>query len=102
MGLSALIPITHAILLFGLKQAHKQCGMYWYLLEGLFYAIGATFYVVSAHSSLQYQLAIVMITCLPRNEYQSAGGLERLISGAARISCFMGLFFLEWPRTSRA
>ncbi|KIM78802.1 hypothetical protein PILCRDRAFT_75079 [Piloderma croceum F 1598] len=45
MGLSALIPIAHSIRLFGLAQSHRQCGLYWFLLEGLFYALGATAYV---------------------------------------------------------
>jgi adiponectin receptor len=54
LGLSSLFPIIHAVRLFGLEQTHKQCGLYWYLLEGLFYALGATVYAVS-HFQLSSQ-----------------------------------------------
>ncbi|KAJ6784134.1 hypothetical protein PWT90_09009 [Aphanocladium album] len=48
LGLSALIPIFHAVLLFSYDQLQKQSGLNYYYLEGLCMIIGVIFLVVSA------------------------------------------------------
>lgn len=39
--------MTHAALKFGVRQACLQMGWDWYILEGVFYVLGAIVYVVS-------------------------------------------------------
>lgn len=46
-GLSAFAPIMHAVAIFPYAQLDKQSGLRYYLIEGVFMAIGATLYGVS-------------------------------------------------------
>ncbi|KAK5990393.1 Adiponectin receptor protein [Cladobotryum mycophilum] len=43
LGFSALIPITHAAMIFPYEQLQKQSGLHYYLLEGVFMIIGVGF-----------------------------------------------------------
>jgi adiponectin receptor len=47
MGLTGIVPMTHAALTFGVDQANRQMGWYWYIQEALWYIGGAVIYVVS-------------------------------------------------------
>jgi adiponectin receptor len=47
MGLTGVVPMTHAALSFGISQANRQMGWYWYIGEALWYVGGAMIYVVS-------------------------------------------------------
>jgi adiponectin receptor len=47
MGLTGIAPMTHAALTFGISQANRQMGWYWYIGEGLWYVGGAIIYAVS-------------------------------------------------------
>lgn len=47
MGLSGVLPMTHAAQRFGVRQACLQMGWDWYVGEGIFYVLGAIIYAVS-------------------------------------------------------
>ena len=47
MGLSGVLPMTHAALQFGIPQARLQMGWDWYVAEGFSYVSGAVIYAVS-------------------------------------------------------
>ncbi len=47
MGLSGILPMTHAAIQFGIPQARLQMGWDWYLVEGFIYVAGAVIYAVS-------------------------------------------------------
>jgi predicted membrane channel-forming protein YqfA (hemolysin III family) len=47
MGMSGVLPMTHAALQFGIPQARRQMGWAWYVGEGIFYVSGAAIYAVS-------------------------------------------------------
>ena len=44
MGLSAVVPVIHGVLLFGLQQMRKQIGLSWLVTQGALYVTGAGFY----------------------------------------------------------
>ncbi len=50
-GLSAFIPIVHAIRIFPYDQLEKQAGLRYYYLEGVLMLVGATFYAVGSQRS---------------------------------------------------
>ena len=45
-GLSAVIPVVHGLRRYGLEQMQQSMGLYWVVLEGLLYIIGANIYAV--------------------------------------------------------
>ena len=47
MGLSAIFPVVHGVLLYGMGRTNDQIGLWWLLLEGFLYVIGAALYAVS-------------------------------------------------------
>lgn len=46
MGLSAVFPVFHGILLFGLTQMYHQISLFWLFLQGFLYVLGAGIYAV--------------------------------------------------------
>ena len=46
MGLTGIVPMTHAALTFGIDQANRQMGWYWYIREAMWYVGGAVIYMV--------------------------------------------------------
>jgi len=44
MGLSAIVPVAHAIRLYGLAPMRQRIGLDWVLLQGVLYLLGATIY----------------------------------------------------------
>lgn len=53
MGLSGLLPIIHAALIFPFELLNQQAGLGYYLLEGLALITGTVFYAVSQQSSMR-------------------------------------------------
>ena len=47
MGLSAVVPVLHGVQLYGVADMRDRIGLFWMLLQGLFYIIGAGLYAVS-------------------------------------------------------
>ena len=46
VGLSGVLPMSHAVRIFGVRQASLQMGWYWFVGEAAFYIIGAMVYAV--------------------------------------------------------
>ncbi|KAI8934390.1 hypothetical protein NX059_009126 [Plenodomus lindquistii] len=44
LGISGFVPMTSAAKAYGVYQAHQQMGWGWFLLEGVFYILGAAIY----------------------------------------------------------
>ena len=47
MGLSAVFPVLHGLIVFGLQQMISQIGLSWVVLQGLLHILGAGIYAVS-------------------------------------------------------
>lgn len=47
VALSGLLPIAHGVMLHGAEKALRDMGAMWYLIEAVFYIIGAFLYGVS-------------------------------------------------------
>jgi predicted membrane channel-forming protein YqfA (hemolysin III family) len=50
MGLSAVFPVFHGVMLFGIHNMQERMGLYWLLLQGVFYITGAGLYGVSIYA----------------------------------------------------
>lgn len=46
MGLSAVFPVIHGLLVFGLSQMQRQIGLSWVVLQGALYILGAVIYAM--------------------------------------------------------
>ena len=46
VGLSGVLPMSHAVRLFGVRQANLQMGWSWFVGEAAFYISGAIIYAV--------------------------------------------------------
>ncbi len=46
MGLSAVFPVLHGLKLYGIWQMNNQIGLFWVVLQGFFYILGACIYAV--------------------------------------------------------
>ena len=46
MGLSAVFPVLHGLKMYGVQQMNNQIGLFWVVLQGLFYILGACIYAV--------------------------------------------------------
>lgn len=55
LGLSALFPVVHGVRKFGIKQMNKQIGLFWVVLQGSLYIVGACVYAVSQATCLTNQ-----------------------------------------------
>ena len=55
MGLSAVFPVIHGVLMYGLIQMNSRIGLPWLMLQGALYIIGAGFYAVCILSIFQPQ-----------------------------------------------
>jgi hypothetical protein len=78
LGLSALFPVVHGVMKFGISQMNKQIGLFWVVLQGSLYIIGACIYAVSQR----------IVSCdtasnmhILRSEYRSVYILACSISG---------------------
>ena len=52
LGLSALFPVIHGVMKFGIRQMNKQIGLFWVVLQGSLYIVGACIYAVSQKNSV--------------------------------------------------
>lgn len=48
MGLSAVFPVLHGLLLHGMKQMNDRIGLPWLVMQGYLYVLGAGIYAVSS------------------------------------------------------
>ena len=55
LGLSALFPVVHGVMKFGIKQMNKQISLFWVALQGSLYVLGACIYAVSQETCLTIQ-----------------------------------------------
>ena len=46
MGLSAIFPVLHGLEMYGIRQMNRQIGLFWLVLQGFLYILGACIYVV--------------------------------------------------------
>ncbi|KAJ5642776.1 hemolysin-III related-domain-containing protein [Penicillium lividum] len=46
LGLSALFPVVHGVMKFGARQMNKQIGLFWVVLQGSLYIVGACIYAM--------------------------------------------------------
>lgn len=46
LGLSALFPVIHGVMKFGIRQMNKQIGLFWVVLQGSLYIVGACIYAI--------------------------------------------------------
>ncbi|GAD99138.1 haemolysin-III channel protein Izh2, putative [Paecilomyces variotii No. 5] len=53
MGLSAIFPVVHGLKVFGPDQMARQMGLFWMLLQGFLYILGATIYAARVPERLK-------------------------------------------------
>ncbi len=46
LGLSAVFPVLHGIVIYGHEQMKVSIGLYWAVLQGFLYILGAAIYAV--------------------------------------------------------
>ena len=46
MGLSAVFPVVHGVSIYGVRQMQKSIGLFWLVLQGFCYVLGASLYAV--------------------------------------------------------
>lgn len=73
MGLSAIFPVIHGLWLYGPGQMTDQIGLYWLLLQGFLYILGATIYAARVPERLlpgrfnifgsSHQIFHVLVVC---------------------------------------
>ena len=49
-GLSAVFPVFHGLGLYGREQMKQSIGLYWVVLQGFLYILGAIIYAVGRRS----------------------------------------------------
>jgi len=77
LGLSALFPVVHGVMKFGIWQMNKQIGLFWVVLQGSLYIVGACIYAVSQENvSYEPESNAQILRC----EYQSVYILASSIS----------------------
>ena len=47
MGLSAIFPVIHGLVLYGVASMERRIGLSWLVLQGSLYIVGAGLYAVS-------------------------------------------------------
>jgi predicted membrane channel-forming protein YqfA (hemolysin III family) len=56
MGLSALFPVLHGVVLYGVDEMRGRIGLTWLVLQGVLYILGAGIYAVSSPTFLNAPL----------------------------------------------
>ncbi len=74
LGLSSVVPVVHALRLYGFRHMDERMGLRWVFLQGALYIIGAFIYAVR---SLPFPSA-VSPGITPRGEREKAGE-ERML-----------------------
>lgn len=85
IGWSGAFPMTHAAQVFGIEQAHKQMGWWYFIAEGLSYISGAIIYAVSILKPSCLKVAYSSRSFA----YQREFALVSSIYGAPRIKSSM-------------
>ena len=49
-GLSAVFPVLHGVYMYGVEQMQQSMGLYWVILQGSLYILGAALYTVRYQS----------------------------------------------------
>ena len=49
-GLSAVLPVSHGVYVYGIERMSYSIGLDWVLLQGFLYVLGAVIYAVCSHS----------------------------------------------------
>ena len=60
-GLSAVFPVFHSLALYGLERMEYSIGLYWVILQGVLYLLGAAIYAVS-HRPILTPKDVFMLT----------------------------------------
>ncbi|KAJ5736270.1 uncharacterized protein N7483_001395 [Penicillium malachiteum] len=73
MGLSAVFPVVHGLVLFGFERMRQQIGLSWLLLQGFLYILGAAIYAARIPERLRpgqfdlvgssHQIFHVLVVC---------------------------------------
>ncbi|KAL1986249.1 hypothetical protein VTN96DRAFT_6617 [Rasamsonia emersonii] len=73
MGLSAVFPVAHGLMLYGVEQMMRQIGLGWLLLQGFLYILGAVIYAARVPERLwpgkfdllgsSHQIFHVLVVC---------------------------------------
>jgi adiponectin receptor len=50
MGSSAVVPVLHGLKMYGIQRMNYQIGLFWVVLQGVFYILGACIYAVCSHA----------------------------------------------------
>ena len=53
LGLSAIFPIVHGLAIYGHEQLKQSVGLYWAVLQGFLYILGAAIYAVRNNPTSQ-------------------------------------------------
>jgi predicted membrane channel-forming protein YqfA (hemolysin III family) len=87
IGWSGAFPMTHAAQTWGIEQANRQMGWWYFICEGLCYISGAIIYAVSAkcHDYIQDFNADLKCSFVYLRDYDPVGSTY----GAARIRSSM-------------
>ncbi len=84
MGLSAVFPILHGVRMYGHEDMRNRIGLFWLVLQGFLYILGAGLYAVSNPSSDRFYKSN-----FDRLAGPNALGLAHLTFGAAHIKSSM-------------
>lgn len=73
MGLSAVFPVAHGLVSYGVEQMTRQMGLYWLVLQGFLYILGAGIYAARVPERLRpgkfdilgssHQIFHVLVVC---------------------------------------
>ena len=77
MGVSAVFPVLDGLRMFGVRNMENQIGLFWLVLQGGLYILGAGLYAVS-HSPRKY--TSICLRQVGRPESRKYGILARLTS----------------------
>jgi adiponectin receptor len=53
LGLSGVVPILHALSIYGFQELDQRLGLSWVILQGALYIFGAFLYAVSRQPPVQ-------------------------------------------------
>jgi adiponectin receptor len=66
LGLSAVIPVLHGMEMYGVDDMQGRIGLYWLLLQGFLYILGAGLYAVSCTERASSSLSLTITGSLAR------------------------------------
>lgn len=95
-GLSAVFPVLHGVRMYGIGRMQYSMGLYWVILQGLLYILGAALYAVrpSLHGLLMPGCRADFVT--GRHGYRKGSSPGSLMFGEAPTRFSMFLYY--WQR----